>query len=235
MFGSKILDVAIGLIFVYIIVSVLCTAVREGIEAFLKTRAAYLEHGIRLLLQDDTGAGIVNEVFSHPLIDGLFIGHYKPRSKTTGAHRPLTGGNLPSYIPTKSFASALLDIAARGPAGASLDRYRTPMSLDAIRCNVVANIPNNSKIQRVVLHAVDAAQGDLDKAQKAVEEMVRQCDGSRLRVVQTDDALRRAGPRTADRRRNECRLRRDHRQALQNRCGSRGGRRGGDERGRQVQ
>lgn len=44
MFGSKILDVAIGLVFVYIVVSVLCTAVREGLEAFLKTRAAYLEH-----------------------------------------------------------------------------------------------------------------------------------------------------------------------------------------------
>jgi len=170
MFGSKILDVAIGLVFVYIIVSVLCTAVREGIEAFLKTRAAYLEHGIRLLLQDHTGTGIVNEVFSHPLIDGLFMGAYKPRSKTTGANRPLTGGNLPSYIPTKSFASALLDIAARGPANASLDRYGTPMSLNAIRRNVVANIPNNPKIQRIVLHAVDAAQGDLDKAQKVVEE-----------------------------------------------------------------
>jgi len=170
MFGSKILDVAIGLIFVYIIVSVLCTAVREGIEAFLKTRAAYLEHGIRLLLQDHAGTGIVNEVFSHPLIDGLFMGEYKPRSKTTAANRPWTGGNLPSYIPTKSFAGALLDIAARGPANASLDRYGTPISLDAIRRNVVANIPDNPKIQRIVLHAVDAAQGDLDKAQKAVEE-----------------------------------------------------------------
>lgn len=171
MFGSKILDVAIGLVFVYIIVSVLCTAVREGIEAFLKTRAAYLEHGIRLLLQDHTGTGIVSEVFSHPLIDGLFMGEYKARSKTTSAaNRPLTGGNLPSYIPTKSFASALLDIAARGPVGTSLDRYGTPMSLDAIRRNVVANIPDNPKIQRIVLHAVDAAQGDLDKAQKAVEE-----------------------------------------------------------------
>ena len=41
MLGSEILDVAIGLVFVYIVVSVICTAVREGIEAWLKTRAAY--------------------------------------------------------------------------------------------------------------------------------------------------------------------------------------------------
>jgi hypothetical protein len=169
MFGSKILDVAIGLIFVYIVVSVLCTAVREGLEAFLKTRAAYLEHGIRLLLQNQKGDAIVDQIFSHPLIDGLFMGKYEPRS-TTGTNRPMTGGNLPSYIPSKSFASALLDIAARGPANASLDRYGTPISLEAIKRNVVANIPGNPKIQRIVLHAVDAAQGDLDKAQKSIED-----------------------------------------------------------------
>ena len=170
MFGSKILDVAIGLIFVYIIVSVLCTAVREGIEAWLKTRAAYLEHGIRLLLQDSDGKGIVTEVFNHPLIDGLFMGQYKPLSKTTDSNRPVKGGELPSYIPTKSFASALLDIAARGPVDGSVERYGTPISLEVIRRNVASNIPNNSRIQRIVLHAVDAAQGDLDKAQKSIEE-----------------------------------------------------------------
>jgi len=170
MFGSKILDVAIGLIFVYIIVSVLCTAVREGIEAWLKTRAAYLEHGIRLLLQDSDGKGIVTNVFNHPLIDGLFMGNYTPLSNTTDGNRPVKGGELPSYIPTKSFASALLDIAARGPVDGSVERYGTPISLEVIRRNVAANIPDNSRIQRIVLHAVDAAQGDLDKAQKAIEE-----------------------------------------------------------------
>jgi hypothetical protein len=169
MFGSKILDVAIGLIFVYIIVSVLCTAVREGIEAWMKTRAAYLEHGIRLLLQDKDGSGIAKSIFDHPLIDGLFMGGYKPLSTTTDGNRPMMGGDLPSYIPTKSFANALLDIAARGPANASLDRYNTPISLDTIRRNVVANIPGNPRIQRIVLHAVDAAEGDLDKAQKSIE------------------------------------------------------------------
>jgi hypothetical protein len=170
MFGSKILDVAIGLVFVYIVVSILCTAVREGIEAWLKTRAAYLEHGIRLLLHDEAGGGIAKNIFDHPLIDGLFMGAYKPLSTTTDGNRPVKGGDLPSYIPTKSFANALLDIAARGPANASLDRYNTPISLDAIRRNVVANIPNNPNIQRIVLHAVDAAQGDLDKAQKSIED-----------------------------------------------------------------
>src|SRR5438045_611116 len=122
MFGSQILDVAIGLVFVYIIVSIICTAVREGIEAWLKTRAAYLEHGIRLLLRDEKGEGLAKDLYSHPLIDGLFIGKYAPRS-TSAEDRPLRGAKLPSYIPSKSFATAFLDIAARGPAAdAPLDR-----------------------------------------------------------------------------------------------------------------
>ena len=52
MFGSGILEVAIGIIFIYLLVSLLCSAVREGIEAWTKTRAAYLEYGIRELLHD---------------------------------------------------------------------------------------------------------------------------------------------------------------------------------------
>ena len=58
MFGSGILEVAIGVIFVFLLVSIICSAIREGIEAWLKTRAAYLEHGIRELLHDLGGGGL---------------------------------------------------------------------------------------------------------------------------------------------------------------------------------
>ena len=79
MFGSEIVDVVIGLIFVYIVVSVICTAVREGIEAWLKTRAAYLEHGIRQLLHDKAGTGLAKDFFNHPLVFSLFTADtYKP-------------------------------------------------------------------------------------------------------------------------------------------------------------
>ena len=54
MFGSEILDVAVGVIFVFLLVSMICSAIREGLETVLKTRAAYLEQGIRELLRDPT-------------------------------------------------------------------------------------------------------------------------------------------------------------------------------------
>ncbi|WP_159476856.1 hypothetical protein [Dyadobacter sp. 3J3] len=40
MFGSETLEVAIGIIFVFLMVSIICSAIREGIESWLKSRAA---------------------------------------------------------------------------------------------------------------------------------------------------------------------------------------------------
>lgn len=46
MFGSRILEVAIGIVFVFLLVSMICSASREGIESWRKSRAAFLELGI---------------------------------------------------------------------------------------------------------------------------------------------------------------------------------------------
>ena len=45
LFGSTILEVAIGLLFVYLVVSLLCSAIGEYIEAKYNNRARYLRRG----------------------------------------------------------------------------------------------------------------------------------------------------------------------------------------------
>jgi len=50
MFNSSVLDVAIGLIFVYLILGLMCTTVNEWLAQLFKTRAATLKEGIRRLL-----------------------------------------------------------------------------------------------------------------------------------------------------------------------------------------
>jgi hypothetical protein len=55
MFGSSILEVAIGLVFVYLLMSLICSAVNEIIESFLKNRATDLERGIRELFNQSGG------------------------------------------------------------------------------------------------------------------------------------------------------------------------------------
>jgi hypothetical protein len=180
MFGSEILEVAIGIIFVYLLVSVICSAVREGIEAFMKTRSAYLEHGIRELLHDSDGKGLAASFFKHPLIYGLYLDEYRPRPPVgekgifpwTRSRRPsyaAKGSSLPSYIPKKNFAVALMDLAARGPDtnAVTSSPESTRISLDSIRQNV-QNLQNEG-VQRALLTAIDTAENDIDKLQANLE------------------------------------------------------------------
>jgi len=52
MFGSTVLETAIGLCFVYLTLSGLCTVINEWISGVLNTRGKLLEKGIRQLLDN---------------------------------------------------------------------------------------------------------------------------------------------------------------------------------------
>lgn len=114
MFGSQILEVGIGLILVFLLVSLILTAVREAIESVAKTRSRDLELAIAELLNDREGTGLRKQLYEHPLVFSLFPGGVQPtRFSATGKvkHRPAR--NAPSYIPREIFSSALQDILKR--------------------------------------------------------------------------------------------------------------------------
>jgi hypothetical protein len=169
MFGSEVLDVAIGIIFVFILVSIICSAIREGVESFVKARASYLEHGIRQLLHDTGGTGLAKNFYEHPFIFGLFPGDYQKSGSGETPSFWTSGKNLPSYIPSKSFALTLMDIAARGVETdlASSGPNASAVSMDSIRMNVL-NLQNKA-VQRALLTAIDSAQGNLDRVQANIE------------------------------------------------------------------
>jgi hypothetical protein len=169
MFGSRMLEVFIGTVFVFLLVSIICSTIREVLEARFKTRAAYLEQGIRQLLHDSGGAGLTTAVYMHPLIDGLFTGSYIPTTVTKPQRLLAKGSELPSYIPSRNFALALMDIAARGPITDAIsgDPDGPSLTIDAMRRGVVAL--ENPAVQRIVLGAIDTARGDIDRVQAALE------------------------------------------------------------------
>jgi hypothetical protein len=164
MFDSGVLDVAIGLIVLFILVSTVCTAIREGIESVLKTRAAYLEYAIRELLNDRKGEKLAKSFFQHPVIFGLFQSDYRPRSNEPTMFA--RGGSLPSYIPARSFAVALLDIVVRGEdvqASPSAGR----LTFERLRARVEQL--SDPFLQRALTAAIDAAGDDLDRLRKNIE------------------------------------------------------------------
>jgi hypothetical protein len=165
MFGSLIIDVAIGVIFLYLLLSLLCTSIREGIESVLKVRAAMLQEGLREMLQDPTGNNLVKPLYESPLIDCLFRGVYnaKENLKPNGVAR--LRSRLPTYIPAANFARALVDIMVRGPsssqaaappAAAAVAPAAGPaaITIDSIRQKLTNP---GDPVQRVVLQALDTA------------------------------------------------------------------------------
>ncbi len=102
MFNSETLEVAIGMVFLFLMMSIICTAIREWLEGLLRWRAKNLEKGVRTLL-DDHGGELTAQLFQHPTINSLYDGAYRPK-----------GRNLPSYIPAANFSTAFLDLVVRG-------------------------------------------------------------------------------------------------------------------------
>jgi hypothetical protein len=110
-----ILEIAIGLVFIYLLLSLICSAAREGLEALLKWRAIDLERGILEMFGGvTTGAGLCKLLYEHPLINGLFRGEYQYKKGRLWS-------DLPSYIPATNFAQALIAVLMEAPAaGAAL-------------------------------------------------------------------------------------------------------------------
>ena len=77
MLGSNVLDVVIGLVFVYLLLSLICSALREGIETRLKSRALHLHRGISEMLDVDSKSDLVRKLYDHPQIFPLFKGKYQ--------------------------------------------------------------------------------------------------------------------------------------------------------------
>ena len=103
MFGSTILDAVIAMVFIYLLASLVVSAANELIASMLKLRAKNLFSGIKELLQEENKSGLTSTLYRHPLINGL--------SKK---------GGKPSYIPSRTFVLAFLDVIA--PADAKSPR-----------------------------------------------------------------------------------------------------------------
>lgn len=71
MFGSAIIEVAIGLVVIYILFSLVGSTITEGIAQILNLRGKNLVKGIERILSSGHESDLVNKFFNHPLVKGL--------------------------------------------------------------------------------------------------------------------------------------------------------------------
>jgi len=122
---GAIVEVAIGLIFVWIVLSLAVIQIQEWINARLDKRARDMEAAIHEMLANPN---LKSQFYDHPIIRGLTAKKRKHPSRTPAwfYNHPLVRGftkekrKLPSYIPSQQFALSLFDIALTAGTESSL-------------------------------------------------------------------------------------------------------------------
>ena len=145
LFNSTILEVAIGVIFVYLLLSIMCTAANEWIAAMTRRRGETLRRGIAQLLSDQPVAGgqeLLQAFYAHPLIKSMM--HDK---------------NHPTYLSPRNFSATLTDIITDAKDG----RLAFNDVLTAVN-----NLPEG-EVKRSLQALLRRSDDDLVQARLAIE------------------------------------------------------------------
>jgi hypothetical protein len=161
MFGSTILDVAVGVVFGFLAISLFTSAAVEAINSYLKLRAVNLKSGIMALVNDPTFTGLAKKLYEH--------GSISPFGPGTAADTYQNKKELPSYIDKAQFARALMDVtglSAASPAAAA--QAPGPSAIAAFNDQVAAI--SDPQIRDLVAGVVNRTSGDVKKIETEIGE-----------------------------------------------------------------
>jgi hypothetical protein len=173
LFGSGgVLEVGIGLIFTFLVVSLITGAIIEGITSLVGWRANTLKSGVQSLLNDPNFTGLARQLYAHAAIN--------PRGTPT---TPEAG--KPSYIEKAQFAGALMDIlglssvvaaAPQAPAATAGPPALTTPLTDAVNTSIgpaAAAVPGaagaNPQIAQLINGIIERNLGDPAKVKAEIE------------------------------------------------------------------
>jgi hypothetical protein len=159
MLQNTAVDVAIGLILMYLMLSLLCTTVNEFISTKLGLRSKGLESTLKTLLDN---ADLQTDFYNH----GLIVGSKRATSTGTqsstevvtnvtgaiGITSPTTKEDHPSYLSGRTVALALMGV---------LNKDKTKPVIDDIKNSLTAL--QGTKIHDILESSLLEAQGDIDK------------------------------------------------------------------------
>ncbi len=146
MLNSTILEVIIGLVFLYLIFSLLATFINEIISTFFKLRANHLKNSIKHMLDNDSEEGkkLFEEFNNHPLIQSFV----KKKGK-----------GFPSYIEPKKFAKVIIDI---------YEKSKDENTQDDIK-SIIENLPNSNYLKHL-LDKYNKGVQKVEDLEKNIEE-----------------------------------------------------------------
>jgi hypothetical protein len=140
---NHVLGVVVGLFFVYLVLSLICSTLVECIARVWSWRGVVLEDWVCRLLGGPEKDGLARRLYSHPLI---------------GVLKPAGLRKKPPYIPPESFTLALTDVL-REDAGC--DRPSTVAEFRNMLADSPACPPSTRRALKSLAHAADGSMADL--------------------------------------------------------------------------
>ena len=180
------LEVVIGLSFIFFIFSLVCSAVTEWIATKFQWRARMLEVAIENLFSGsesptEAGKSLAKEFWNHPLIQSL----QRPKgvnllqNTETKKKAPAASAKAkilrPSYIPSRTFVLALLDIGAHAHlektnSVLAYNRDEQALALAKVSLQDSINGIGNDAIRNALLTLYRDADGKLEQFRKSGEQ-----------------------------------------------------------------
>jgi len=216
--GNAAIDVFIGLAFLYLLLSTVCSAINEGIATALNLRAKDLEKGIQNLLGDDQAAK--DRFYAGWRIQAL------SKPKRFLGWIPGLGDKKPSYVPSRVFALTLLEhaYAVEGEFNDLRERAQALVNSEATNATVKGLLLDALREADRVTDVIARAEAFRKALETAFDEAMERVSGwykRRVQLILFVIALALVGSINAD----SFALG----QTLERRCATDGGRRSGDE------
>jgi hypothetical protein len=148
LFNSAVLDVVIGLVFVYLLLAILCTAANEWVAAFTRRRGEMLRRGIQQLLENQATRGgngndaFLEEFYKHPLITSM-----------------VHDGNHPTYLSPRNFAAVVTDLTTASKPG----------TISFADLEAGAQELPDGNVKKILLTLLQRSDSKLEAAQTAIE------------------------------------------------------------------
>lgn len=166
---EEILEVAIGLIFMWLVISISTMQIQEWLVTRLRWRADDLEKAIhQMLLHDD----LATQVYKHPLIRSMMKAP-KPGDKKDPK---------PSYIPAEKFGLVLFDVVAS--AGTDQSKLLEPLDIAKLRAGIKKLSETNADLAKAINSLLtgventdDAVAGARDNFEKWFNDVMDRMSG----------------------------------------------------------
>lgn len=204
-----ILDIALGLIFIYLILSLLASEIQELIGTVLQWRAEHLKLSIEVLLSgsdkesEKAAQDLADTLYENPLIRGLNqeakgqIAHrFRSICHAIGrGYRLLTGtrnvfgdGHTsgPSYIASEAFAISLLEQMQLGKLWQVLIESRIKQFVES---KILAPVNDTLSDLKASTGNEFLLNGELRQLEQSVSQILKDFHGGRVRLAETIDRL----------------------------------------------